>query len=40
MAITTRDIVHVRRLLVDFGIFLTYPAPLAYDNQSAIKIAH
>jgi len=32
MATTTREIVHVRRLLTDFGIFLTAPTPLACDR--------
>ena len=38
MATTIREIVHVRRLLADFGVFLTAPTPLTCDNQSAIKI--
>jgi len=39
MATTTRNIVHVKRLLADFGVFLTDSTPHACDNQSAIKIA-
>jgi len=38
MATTTREIVHMRRLLADFGIFLIDPTPLTCDNQSAIKM--
>ena len=38
MATTTRKIVYVRRLLVDFGVFLTTPTPLTCDNHSAVKI--
>ena len=38
MATTTRNIVHVKRLLADFGVFLTDPTPLTCDNQSAKKI--
>jgi len=39
MANTTRVIIHGRRLLADFSIFLTTPTPLSCDNQSAVKIA-
>jgi len=39
MDTTTREIVHVRRLLADFDIFLTTLTPLTCDNQSSIKIA-
>ena len=40
-AITTtiREIVHVMRLLADFGVFLIAFTPLTCDNQSAVKIA-
>jgi len=37
MATTTREIVHVRRLLADFDIFLTTLTPLTYDNQSSVQ---
>ena len=39
IAITTREIVHVKKLLADFGVSLTIPTTLACDNQSAVKIA-
>ena len=39
MATTTREIIHVRRLLADFGVFLMHPTPRTYDSQSAIKIS-
>jgi len=39
MTTTTWEIVHVRRLLANFGVFLIHPTPLTCDNQSAIKIA-
>ena len=39
MTPNTREIVHVRRFLADFSVFLTVLKPLACDNQSAIKIA-
>ena len=38
METTTKEIVRVRRFLVDFSVFLTDPTPLICDNQSAIKI--
>ena len=39
MATTTREIVHVRRLLADFDVFLTAFTPLTCDSKSAVKIA-
>ena len=36
MAITTKEVVHVRHLLADLGIRLSAPTPLHFDNQSVI----
>lgn len=39
MASTTCEIVWLRWLLADMGVFLRHPTPLHCDNQSAIQIA-
>lgn len=39
MATTTKEIIHVRRLLADIGVELTGPISLYCDNQSVIQIA-
>ena len=39
LAAPTREIVRVRRLVVDFRVFLIAPTLLTCDNQSAVKIA-
>ena len=39
MATTTREIVHVRRLLGNFDVFFITPTLFTCDNQSAMKIA-
>ncbi|XP_048229512.1 uncharacterized mitochondrial protein AtMg00810-like [Ricinus communis] len=40
MASTTCEIVWLRWLLVDMGVFLRQPTPLHCDNKIAIQIAH
>jgi hypothetical protein len=40
MASTTKEIVWLRWLLADMGIFFSRPTPMYCDNQSSIKIAH
>ena len=38
MTTTTREIIHVTRLLADFDVFLIAPTVLIYDNQIDVKI--
>jgi hypothetical protein len=40
MASTTKEIVWLRWLLADMGVFLSHPTPMYCDNQSSIQIAH
>ena len=40
MSTTAKEIIHLRRLLSDFGISVTTPTPLYCDNKSAIQIAN
>ena len=40
MASTTKEIVWLRWLLADLGVFLSHPTPMYCDNKSAIQIAH
>ena len=40
MASTTCEIVWLRWLLADMGVFLSSPTPMYCDNKSAIQIAH
>ncbi|KAK6160670.1 hypothetical protein DH2020_004051 [Rehmannia glutinosa] len=40
MASTTTEIVWLRWLLADMGVFLRHPTPMYCDNRSAIQIAH
>jgi len=39
MPTITREIVYVRRLLANFGVFLTISTPFTCENQSVAKIA-
>lgn len=40
MALTTREIVWLRRLLTDMGVSFSRPSLMFCDNKSAIRIAH
>jgi len=40
MTSTTKEIVWLRCLLADMGVFLSHPTPMYCDNQSSIQIAH
>ena len=40
MTSTTKEIVWLRWLLADIGIFFYHPTPMYCDNQSSIQIAH
>ena len=40
MTSTTKEIVWLRWLLADMGVFLSHPTPMYCDNQSSIQIAH
>ena len=40
MAFSTKEIVWVRWLLADMGVFLSHPTPMYCDNKSAIQITH
>ena len=40
MSTIAKEIIHLRRLLSDFGISVTTPTPLYCDNKSAIQIAN
>jgi hypothetical protein len=40
MTSTTKEIVWLRWLLADMGIFFSHPTPMYCDNQSSIQIAH
>ena len=40
MASTTTEIVWLRWLLADMGVYLSDPTPMYCDNKSAIQIAH
>jgi hypothetical protein len=40
MTSTIKKIVWLRWLLADMRVSLSHPAPMYYDNQSSIQIAH
>ena len=40
MISTTKEIVWLRWLLADIGVFFSNPTPMYCDNQSSIQIAH
>ena len=40
MTSTTKEIVWLRWLLANMGVFLRHPTPMYCDNKSAIQIAH
>ena len=40
MTSTTKEIVWLRWLLADMGVFFSHPTPMYCDNPSSIQIAH